>query len=108
LRSPEATREAQRRCVAAARAQRRAIVRDILPKLQDLPLRVIAEAMSASIPHGSKVRSGVAGFASAALGQATHGSAGFEQWFIIVVVILGWSATAQNLPTWRTSTIAIR
>jgi hypothetical protein len=32
--------------------------RDILPKLQRLPVRVIAEAMSARIPHGSKVRCG--------------------------------------------------
>jgi hypothetical protein len=55
-----------------ARAQRQAIAawrddgsldgvdfrRDILPKLQGLPVRVIAEAMGASISHGSKVRSG--------------------------------------------------
>jgi hypothetical protein len=32
--------------------------RDILPKLQGLPVRVIAEAMGASISHGSKVRGG--------------------------------------------------
>lgn len=32
--------------------------RDILPKLQRLPVRVIAEAMDASISHGSKVRGG--------------------------------------------------
>jgi hypothetical protein len=32
--------------------------RDILPKLQGLPVRVIAEAMGATISHGSKVRSG--------------------------------------------------
>jgi len=31
--------------------------RDILPKLQSLPVRVISEAMGASISHGSKVRS---------------------------------------------------
>ena len=33
--------------------------RDILPKLQGVPVRVIAEAMGASISHGSKVRSGL-------------------------------------------------
>jgi hypothetical protein len=33
--------------------------RDILPKLQGLPVRVIAEAMGASISHGSKVRGGL-------------------------------------------------
>lgn len=33
--------------------------RDILPKLQRLPVRVIADAMGASISHGSKVRSGL-------------------------------------------------
>jgi hypothetical protein len=33
--------------------------RDILPKLQRLPVRLIAEAMGASISHGSKVRSGL-------------------------------------------------
>ncbi|MGB8910582.1 MAG: hypothetical protein WCC84_17695 [Candidatus Cybelea sp.] len=32
--------------------------RDILPKLQRLPVRVIAEAMGASLSHGSKVRGG--------------------------------------------------
>jgi hypothetical protein len=32
--------------------------RDILPKLQRLPMRVIAEAMGASLSHGSKVRGG--------------------------------------------------
>ena len=32
--------------------------RDILPKLQSLPVRVIAEAMGARISHGSKVRGG--------------------------------------------------
>jgi hypothetical protein len=31
---------------------------DILPKLQHLPVRVIADAMGASISHGSKVRGG--------------------------------------------------
>ena len=33
--------------------------RDVLPKLQALPVRVIAEAMGASISHGSKVRGGL-------------------------------------------------
>ena len=32
--------------------------RDILPKLQRLPVRVIAEAMGASLSHGSRVRAG--------------------------------------------------
>jgi hypothetical protein len=32
--------------------------RDILPKLQSLPVRVIAAAMGTGISHGSKVRSG--------------------------------------------------
>ena len=32
--------------------------RDIPSKLQGLPVRVIAEAMGASISHGSKVRAG--------------------------------------------------
>lgn len=32
--------------------------RYILPKLQGLPARVVAEAMGATISHGSKVRSG--------------------------------------------------
>ena len=32
--------------------------RDILPKLQKMPVRVIAEAMGASLSHGSKVRGG--------------------------------------------------
>lgn len=68
---PTTTLEAQRRRVATARAQRKAIAssrddgsldgvkfrRDILPKLQRLPVRVIAEAMGASISHGSRVRS---------------------------------------------------
>lgn len=69
---PTTTREAQRRGVATARAQRKAIAawrvdgsvdgvdfrRDILPELQHLPVRVIAEAMGATISHGSKVRGG--------------------------------------------------
>jgi hypothetical protein len=33
--------------------------RDILPKLQRLPVRVIADATGASISHGSKVRGGL-------------------------------------------------
>ena len=66
-------REAQRRRAATASKQRKAVAawrddgsldgvdfrRDILPKLQSLPVRVIAEAMGASISHGSKVRSGL-------------------------------------------------
>ena len=32
--------------------------RNILPGLQSLPVRVIAEAMGATISHGSKVRCG--------------------------------------------------
>jgi hypothetical protein len=69
---PTTTPEAQRRRAASASQQRKAIVawrddgsfdgvdfrRDILPKLQGLPVRVIAAAMGASISHGSKVRSG--------------------------------------------------
>ena len=69
---PTTTPEAQRRRAATASQQRKAVVawrddgsldgvdfrRDILPKLQSLPVRVIAEAMGASISHGSKVRSG--------------------------------------------------
>ncbi len=69
---PTTTPEAQRRRAAAASQQRKAAVawtddgsldsvdfrRDILPRLQNLPVRVIAESMSASISHGSKVRGG--------------------------------------------------
>jgi hypothetical protein len=33
--------------------------RDILPRLQGLPVRVIAEAMGSSASRGSKVRSGL-------------------------------------------------
>jgi hypothetical protein len=33
-------------------------IRDILPKLQSLPVRAIADAMGSSIAHGSKVRCG--------------------------------------------------
>lgn len=69
---PTATPEAQRRRAATASQQRKAAVawrddgpldrvdfrRDLLPKLQSLPVRAIAEAMGTSISHGSKVRSG--------------------------------------------------
>jgi CRISPR-associated endonuclease Cas1 len=69
---PTTTREAQRRRAATASRQRKAVAawrddgsfdrvdfrRDILPKLQRLPVRVIAEAMGSSISHGSKVRCG--------------------------------------------------
>jgi hypothetical protein len=69
---PTNTPEARRRKSATASAQRRAGVswrddgsldrvdfkRDILPKLQCLPVRAIAEAMGCSISHGSKVRNG--------------------------------------------------
>jgi hypothetical protein len=69
---PTATPEALRRRAATASRQRKAVVRwhddgsldgvdfrrDILPKLQRLPVRAIAEAMGASISHGSKVRGG--------------------------------------------------
>ena len=69
---PTATPEARRRRAATASQQRKAVVawrdngsldgvvfrRDILPKLQRLPVRVIAEAMAASLSHGSKVRGG--------------------------------------------------
>jgi hypothetical protein len=70
---PTTTPEAQRRRASTASKQRKAVVawhddgsldrvdfrRDILPKLQRLPVRVIAEAMGASLSHGSKVRSGL-------------------------------------------------
>jgi hypothetical protein len=69
---PTTTPEAQRRRASTASQKRKATLawrydgsldgvdfrRDILPKLQRLPVRVIAEAMGASISHGSKVRSG--------------------------------------------------
>jgi hypothetical protein len=69
---PTTTPEAQRRRAATASKQRKAAAgwrddgsldrvdfrRDILPKLQSLPVRLIAEAMGASLSHGSKVRSG--------------------------------------------------
>jgi hypothetical protein len=71
-RDPTTTPEAQRRRAARASQQRKAAVawrddgsldgedfrRDTLPKLQGLPVRLIAEAMRASISHGSKVRGG--------------------------------------------------
>jgi hypothetical protein len=70
---PTTTPKAQRRRAASASQQRKAVVawrddgsldgmdfrRDILPKLQGIPVRVIAEALAASISHGSKVRSGL-------------------------------------------------
>lgn len=63
---------AQRRRAASASRQRKAVVawcddgsldsvdfrRDILPKLQRLSVRVIAEAMGCTGSHGSKVRGG--------------------------------------------------
>lgn len=69
---PTTTPEAQRRRAASASQQRKAGVawrddgslngvdfgRDILPKLERLPVRAIAEAMGASLSHGSKVRGG--------------------------------------------------
>jgi hypothetical protein len=70
---PTTTPEAQRRRASTASKQRKAVAawrddgsldgvdfrRDILPKLQGVPVRAIAEAMGASISHGSKVRSGL-------------------------------------------------
>lgn len=69
---PTTAPEAQHRRAATASKQRKAAVawrddglldgvdfrRDILPKLQSLPVRVIAGAMGATISHGSKVRGG--------------------------------------------------
>jgi hypothetical protein len=69
---PTQTREVQRRRATTASQQRKAAAawrddgsfdgvdfrRDILPKLQSLPVRTIAEAMGSSISHGSKVRGG--------------------------------------------------
>ena len=69
---PTVTPEAQRRRAATASKRRKAVVawrddgsldgvdfeRDILPKLQGVPVRAIAEAMGATISHGSKVRCG--------------------------------------------------
>lgn len=69
---PTQTPEARKRRAKSAAAQRRAVVawkddgslarvdfkRDILPKLQSLSVRAIADAMGASIAHGSKVRNG--------------------------------------------------
>ena len=70
---PTTTPEAQRRRASTASKQRKAVAawrddgsldrvdfrRDILPKLQSLPVRAIAEAMGASISHSSKVRGGL-------------------------------------------------
>lgn len=69
---PTTTPEAQRRRATTASKQRKATLewrddgsladvdfrRDILPKLQSVAVRVIAEAMGSSLSHGSKVRSG--------------------------------------------------
>jgi hypothetical protein len=69
---PTSTPEAQRRRATTASEQRKAVVawrddrslegvdfrRDILPRLQRVTVRVIAEAMGATISHGSKVRCG--------------------------------------------------
>src|SRR5580692_992251 len=69
---PTTSREAQRRRAATASKQRKAVAawrddgsldrvdfrRDILPRLQTLPVRTIAEAMGCSGSHGSKVRGG--------------------------------------------------
>jgi len=69
---PTTTHEAQRRRAATASKQRKAVAawrddgslervdfrRGILPKLQGVPVRVIAEAMGCSGSHGSKVRCG--------------------------------------------------
>jgi CRISPR-associated endonuclease Cas1 len=70
---PTTTPAAQRRRANTASKQRKAAAawrddgsldrvdfrRDILPRLEGLPVRAIAEAMGASISHGSKVRAGV-------------------------------------------------
>ena len=69
---PTTTAEAQRRRAASASQQRKAVAgwrddgsldgvdfrRDVLPRLQRFSVRAIAEAMGASLSHGSKVRSG--------------------------------------------------
>lgn len=69
---PTNTLAARKRRVATAKQQRRAIAawhddgstrgvdfdRDVLPGLQGVPVREIANAMGASISHASKVRSG--------------------------------------------------
>jgi hypothetical protein len=69
---PTTTPEVQRRRATTASQQRKAVVawsddgsldgvdfrRDILPGLQGVQVRVIAEAMGATISHGSKVRGG--------------------------------------------------
>jgi hypothetical protein len=69
---PTQSPEAARRRATSASAQRKAVTswkddgslagvdfrRDILPKLQGVPVRIIAAAMGASQSHGSKVRNG--------------------------------------------------
>jgi CRISPR-associated endonuclease Cas1 len=69
---PTNTGEARQRKIASSTAARRAVVawkddgslrdvdfkQDILPGLQSVLVRVIAEAMSSSLSHGSKVRGG--------------------------------------------------
>jgi hypothetical protein len=70
---PTTTPEGQLRRAATASQQRKASLvwrndgsldgvdfrRDILPKLQSVPVRVIAEAMGCGAAYGSKVRSGL-------------------------------------------------
>ncbi len=79
---PTSTPEAQRRRASTASKQRKAAAawrddgsldrvdfrRDILPKLQGLPVRVIAEAMGASLSHGSKVRGGETSYRISGIG----------------------------------------
>ena len=69
---PTTDPDAQRRRAISASKQRRAVTawrddgsldgvdfrRDILPKIQGFPVRVIAEATGCSISHASKVRGG--------------------------------------------------
>lgn len=69
---PTQTRDSEARRRATASEQRQAVVawrddgsldsvdfkRDILPKLQGLSVRAIAEAMGSSLSHASKVRNG--------------------------------------------------
>jgi hypothetical protein len=69
---PTNTPEARQRHAVTASARRRAVLawrddgsldgvdfrRDILPKIQGFPVRVIAEAMGCGISHASKVRGG--------------------------------------------------
>jgi hypothetical protein len=58
----EATTSRQRRAAVALRDDGSLdgvdFRRDILPKLQGLPVRAIAEAMGVGMSHGSKVRGG--------------------------------------------------